>query len=176
MHLAKVAFGGSLGRRLAVQRAGRVLSGAEGAVSAAAGRPLKGLTLALAGCQGNFFFWLCSGFPLEGISLRLCDKTLYKEQPFYFTPTAPTAAGADQASQARSRGRGRSGSHRFPLGQQRNTPGRWRGSLGSWLYFGWCLLHVSSALDPLGMLGFRFSPDCGFGQFCWGSGARHWDS
>ncbi|EGW02599.1 hypothetical protein I79_024098 [Cricetulus griseus] len=42
----------------------------------------------------KLFLWLCPGFPLEGISLRLSSKTLYKEQTFYFTHTSLAGLGS----------------------------------------------------------------------------------
>lgn len=59
-------------------------SGAEKVASGL--RATEGVNTGLGQASVKLFFWLCSGFPLEGISLRLSNKTLYKEQTFYFAP------------------------------------------------------------------------------------------
>lgn len=57
-------------------------------------KQLKGLMWRLGRLSVKLFLWLCPGFPLEGISLRLSSKTLYKEQTFYFTHTSLAGFGS----------------------------------------------------------------------------------
>lgn len=122
--------------------AGRVLSGAEGA-------PLKGLTWPWLAVRETFFSGSAPGFPLEGISLRLCDKTLYKEQPFYFTPTAPTAAELTALPRhVRSRAEAGLGTKAFSSGSGA-TRLEMEGIAGAWT-----LLWIVFAACKLGMLGF----------------------
>ena len=70
---------------------------------------MEGVNAGLGWVSVKLFSWLCSRFPLEGISLRLCNKTLYKEPTFYFIPYQTSLAlGAQDPSQAPSGGTERS--------------------------------------------------------------------
>lgn len=65
----------------------------------------KGLILALAGCQLNFFSGSVRVSPWRDFPppLRFCNKTLYKEQTFYFIPHWTSLAfGAQDSSWALS--------------------------------------------------------------------------
>ena len=124
----------------------------------------------------KLFFWLCSRFPLEGISLRLCNKTLYKEPTFYFIPYQTSLVlGAQDPSQEPSGGTERSVLESFShKSNNLKCLGRCLWSLEPQIYFGWCLQFVSSSY-LFQMLAFHFSLDFGFSQFCYDSKERQKD-
>ena len=108
---------------------------------------MEGVNAGLGRVSVKLFFWLCSRFPLEGISLRLCNKTLYKEPIFNFIPYQTSLAlGAQDPSQAPSGGTERSILESFShKSSNLKCLGRCLWSLEPQIYFGWCLQFVSSS-------------------------------
>lgn len=138
---------------------------------------MKGLILDLAGCQLSFFSGSAPGFPLKGFpsALCLCNKTLYKEQTFHFTPhRASLALQAKACSRALSGGTRVLGTTMFSSRQQLKMPRKMVVIFGAsnilWMVFAVCKFSLICS-----KCSHSISADFGCSQLCYGSEDRHLD-